>query len=209
MNYKKRPFFIELEKYRPIIHAISELFYPFLEVAVHDLKTRKIVLLENCLSKRNVGDFSPLPELIEQSKDNLPDYFPPYRKLNYNGKGLKCTTITIRDFQGKALGLICFNFNIAPFAGVQELIDQLVKSREEAESPVEKYGGDAHKKISKAINDYLKTERLVLEQISREEKRRIVQSLYQQGIFNYKNAPALISQKLNISRASIYNYLES
>ena len=46
--------------YETFIQAIVELFHPFVEVAVHDLETGKIVALYNNLSGRKVGDTSPL-----------------------------------------------------------------------------------------------------------------------------------------------------
>ena len=53
----------KIEKYFPIVQAVVELFHPYVEGAVHDLQTGKMVAIFNNFSKRKVGDKTPLKEL--------------------------------------------------------------------------------------------------------------------------------------------------
>jgi predicted transcriptional regulator YheO len=197
----------EIKKYSLWIEAMLDMFHPFLEIAVHDLKTGKLAMLYNNLSKRKVGDASVIPDLVNQTA-KFPDYFPPYHKLNFDGRPLKCTSITIRDAKEKPIGLICLNFNLAPFVGMQEQLNQLMKTKEAAESPVEKFGGDTSKIIAAAVDQYLRDEKLAVEGMTRYEKKKLVRHLYRQGFFNYKNANVVICKRLGVSRASLYNYIK-
>src|ERR1700722_338034 len=105
----KQPAFSELWKcYEPMIEAMVELFHPFVEAAVHDLVEGKLVALYHNISQRKVGDPSPIKE-FKLDVDDFPDRFAPYYKTNWDGRALKCTSITIRNHKGKPVGLICFN----------------------------------------------------------------------------------------------------
>jgi predicted transcriptional regulator YheO len=197
-----------LEKYAPFIDAIVELFHPFVEAAVHDLKSGKIVKVYNNFSRRKEGDPSPLQEL-KVKIDEFPDFFPAYYKENWDSRKLKCTSITIRDEKKSPVGLICFNFDTTAFRGIQEKLESLLRIKSsQSENPIEIFGDAWQAQVSDSIQEYLVNRQLSLEHLSREEKRKLVKHLYDKGIFNFKNAPTFLAQKLNISRASIYNYLE-
>lgn len=195
-----------LQKYQPIIEAIVDLFHPFVEAAVHDLESGKIVAIYNNISRRKVGDNSPLREL-NIPIDQLPEYFTPYYKENWDGRSLKCTSITIYDLQKKAIALICFNFDTTFFQGIQTQLTQFLSVNPEADNPINRFGKDWQKQISEFMDEYFYTHHLSLDHLTRQQKKDLVQHLNQKGVFNYKNAASYVAQKLKISRASIYNYL--
>jgi predicted transcriptional regulator YheO len=197
----------EIQAYQPLIEAIVKLFHPFVEVAVHDLKTERLVLLLHNLSKRKVGDKSPLAEFKVRTED-FPDYFEPYYKTNWDGKPLKCTSVTIRDEEGKPIGLICFNFDASFFQNIHMQLGKWLSTGEESENPLEMYGENWQKQLIELIEGYLTEHQLTLEHLTREQKKELVQFLYQKGGFHFKKAPPFVAQLLKISRASVYNYMQ-
>lgn len=197
----------EIQAFQPMIEAIVRLFHPFVEVAVHDLKTERIVLLYNNLSKRKVGDRSPLAELKVPTQE-FPNYFDPYYKVNWDGQPLKCTSVTIRDEKGKAIGLICFNFEVSVFQHFQTQLGKWLAVAEGADNPIEMFGENWQKQLTDLIDGYLETHQLVLEHLNRKQKKELVQYLYQKGGFHFKKAAPFIAQLLKISRASVYNYIQ-
>jgi len=206
---KKQPTTLnkKLENYVPFMEAVSELFDPFVEIAVHDLKEGKLVALYNNISQRKVGDKTPLQELkVDFSK--LPDHFSPYFKKNWDGRNLKCTSITVRDDNGKPIGLICINVDTTFFAETKQIMDAFLKISSEAESPIECFGGDYQDLITQIIEEYLSEQKLNVRYLNRLQKKQLVHHLYHHGAFNYKNAPPFISEYLKISRATVYNYLK-
>lgn len=195
------------KQYEPLIQAIVELFHPFLEAAVHDLEEGKVVAIYHNISQRQVGEPSPLKELKVDTKD-FPEYFSPYYKQNWDGRPLKCTSITMRNKKGIPVGLICLNMDTSSFQDGYRLLGAFLKTKETAENPVEIFGSQCEEQAMLIIQHYLDEKQLSLSHLTRTQKKELAQRLYQKGIFNFKNAAPFIAQKLNISRTSIYNYIK-
>lgn len=200
-------FTILWKQYEPFIQALVELFHPFAEAAVHDLEEGKIVAIYHNLSQRKIGDLSPLKELKINTAD-FPDYFAPYYKQNWDGRPLKCTSITLRDKKGKAIGLICINVDASFMQDAHRLLETFLKIKVEAANPIELFGASCEEQATSLIEQYLDEKHLALKFLTREQKKELVQHLYKKGIFNYKSAAPFVAKKLSISRASVYNYIK-
>jgi len=196
------------KQYEPLIKAVVEVFHPFVEVAVHDLEKGRVVAIYHNISQRKVGEASPLQELKVNTED-FPDYFTPYYKQNWDGRSLKCTSITMRNKKGKPIGLICLNIDTSYFQEGFQLLKTFLKVKEEAENPIEIFGSQCEEQAKGVIDQFLDERDLSLKHLNRNQKRELVQQLYQKGIFNFKNAVPYIAKKLNITRASVYNYIKS
>jgi predicted transcriptional regulator YheO len=200
--------FVSLWKsYEPFIQAVVELFNPFVEAAVHDLEKGKVIAIYHNISQRKVGDPSPLREL-KVDIDQFPKYFPPYYKQNFDGRPLKCTSITLRNARGHPVGLICINVDVSFFQQGQELFQKFLSIHKEAENPIEIFGGSFEEKVSSMMKLYLEEHHLQLLRLKREQKKELVQYLYRKGVFHFKNAPSFLAKQLHTSRASIYNYIK-
>jgi len=196
-----------LKQYEPFLQAVTELFRPFVEIAVHDLKAGKIVALYNTISRRAVGDASPLEEL-KITVEKFPPYFKPYYKVNWDGRPLKCTSITLSDDQGTPIALICINTDVSLLYDAQQLIQTFLQVNSDAENPVERFGGPLEDHLNRLTSDYLKQKNISIAQLTRAEKKDLVLYLYQKGIFNFKHAVPGLAKKLKSSRATIYNYIK-
>ncbi|MEK7571255.1 MAG: PAS domain-containing protein [Patescibacteria group bacterium] len=196
-----------IKQYEPMIQGVIALFAPFVECAIHDIQTGKIVAIYNNISKRKIGDLSPLAEL-NTPVERFPDVFEPYYETNWNGHKIKCTSITIRDENRKPLFLICFNFDTAVFQDIQLNLKTFLQVKETADNPVELFGEGWQGKIDTFIEGYLTRNKLILSSISRENKQELIEELSRHGVFFYKKAPDYVASKLQLSRATIYNYLK-
>lgn len=197
-----------LTPYQPLIESIVSLFAPLVEVAVHDLNEGKIVAIYNNLSRRAIGEPSPLHELKIPLQD-FPDVFKPYYKQNWDGTPLKCTSITIRDQNRQPIGLICINMNTSLLQGTQDLLFQLLSVEKDAENPIDTFGGNVEIQIKNLISEHLKTHNLTFSSLNNKQKKDLILFLYHKGAFNFKNAVPFVAKYLNVSRASIYNYLKA
>lgn len=194
------------EQYEPLIKAVVEVFYPFAEIAVHDLKKGQVVAIYHNISQRKVGDPSPLKEL-RVNTDGFPEYFAPYYKQNWDGRPLKCTSITMRNKKGTPIGLICINIDISFFNDGYHLLQTFLQVKDEAENPIEIFGIQCEEQVEAIIQQYLAEKNLSMSHLKRDQKQELVQWLYLKGIFNFKNAIPYIAQKLGTTRATIYNYI--
>lgn len=198
----------ELKKYLPFIQGIVELFHPFVEGALHDIKSGTLVALFNNISQRQVGDATPLRELNIKT-DHFPDYFLPYYKSNWDGRKLKCISMTIRDAKNVPIGLICFNLDVSLFQDIENKFSALLQLKEKAENPIEMFGENGQEQIRIQIDRYLKKHQQSLHRLTRGQKRDLIIYLYGKGVFNYKNAASFVADVLRISRATLYNYMKS
>lgn len=196
-----------LKPYIPLIEGVLALFSPLLEVAIHDLQTGKIIAIYNNLSNRKVGDPTPT-EQLKILVNKFPDVFEPYYETNWNGHKIKCTTITIRDEYKKPIALVCFNLDTSVFQDIQLNLKTFLEVKNNADNPVELFGDNWQSKIDQSIEDYIFQNKLIIGNLTREQKQRLVEDLSKQGIFFYKNAANYIAGKLHLSRATIYNYLK-
>lgn len=197
----------ELEKHLLFIQGVVDLFYPFAEGALHDLKEGKVAALYNNISNRKVGDTTPLQE-FNVDLDRFPDYFPPYYKTNWDGRQLKCISITVRDKEKRPIGLICFNLDVSLFQDIENRFSALLQLKGVGESPVELFGEDWQGQVHLQIDRYLKEHQLLLQRLSRDERRDLIQHLYAKGVFNFKHAAPFVADILGISRASLYNNMK-
>lgn len=195
----------ELERYIPIAQAIEALLYPHAEVVLHELKSQTIAAIFNNFSGRKVGDPSLLEKEVKWT--NVPDYFEPYYKTNWDGLKLKSTTATLRNHQGKAIGLLCINLDVTRMLDLQRLIEAFTSESKPTPLPRELFQDDWREKISLFVHTYLQNKGKTLKKLTTHEKRQLVLQLHREGAFRAKHAASHVGLVLNLSRATVYKYL--
>lgn len=192
----------------PFAEGMSKLFSPYVEGAVHDLRQGKIVALYNNISRREVGDPSVVTNFGIDVAD-FPDVFEPYYKTNWDGRKLKCTSMTIRDENGAAIGLLCINLDTTVFDTMATQLNALLQLKDSGGlNPVEQFGVDWQRQADKLIDEYASETNVAIIAMNKDQKSELVQQLYRHGYFNYREAATYVAQKLGVSRATIYNYLK-
>ena len=197
----------QLQLVTPLLRGISQLFSPWVEIVVHDLEQGTIAAILCPMTGRRVGDPSPLKEL-NISSDAFPDIFEPYFKNIGDGMPFKCTSVTLRNAAGKPIGLICINVSTGPLQEARQALDQFLTTSGDRESPVEGPLSDSEAPIGTMIEAQLRERGWSAHRLDRDQKRELVLYLHHKGIFHFKYAVPVVSEKLNLSRASIYNYLK-
>lgn len=192
----------DLNSYFPIAEAVSLLLYPHGEVVIHDLKKGTIAAIFNNFSKRKVGSSSLIEEKINQKK--VPNVFPIYTKTNWDGRKLRSCTATIRNKKGTAIGLFCINLDISKWEEFQHILNYWLKNEKQPEIL---FKDDWQEKINLYVTTYLKKKRCSLRSLSKENAKDLIKNLHREGAFKAKNAAGYIAEVLNLSRATIYNYL--
>lgn len=195
----------ELNKYAGIAQAISMLLHPYAEVVLHNLSTGRIAAIYNNLSRRKVGEESLLEEVVDLTK--LPDVFPPYSKINWDGKKMKSVTATLRDSKGMPIALFCINLDLSQWEEMHQFILGWMGGLDTKEQPDVLFKNDWKEKINAFVADYLQKEGLSLKTITKEQKQELVRTLHRKGAFQAKKAASYAAEVLEISRATIYNYL--
>lgn len=202
MNKKPAP---ELKNLFATAEGIARLLHPYAEVVIHNIKTNKIVALFNNFSNRKVGDSSLLEkEGIIFSKKM--DILGPYEKVNWDGKPLKSISSIIRDSQDKPSGLLCINLDISALKECEMLIQAFIGKGQWMPKPKVLFKNDWQERINEYIHSFLQEKNWAFNTLTSDQKKSIVEKLYQHGAFTGKNSAQYIATILKISRATVYNY---
>ncbi|MBS0288094.1 MAG: PAS domain-containing protein [Proteobacteria bacterium] len=199
----------ELELAIPMAQAFARLLHPFAEVVIHDIAKDTIEAIYNPYSKRQVGDSSYLDrwDFTVNPQDNV---IGPYEKTNYDGRKLKSISVVLRNANGKAVGFLCVNMDVSVFERYQNSLDVFLKNNDQQilEKKQGLFKDDIYEQINAFVQQYCMERQLSLESLSREENQQLVQALKTLGAFKGKNATNYIARILNVSRATVYNYLK-
>lgn len=196
---------MSFSSYFSIAEAISQLLHPHAEVVLHDLKTGLIAGIYNNFSKRKIGDESLLEELHDYHE--FPDVFPIYLKTNWDGRKIKSVSATLRDQKRKAFGLLCINLDLTKWEELHHFLESWVNCAIHPQ-PSALFKDDWREKINSYVSNYLLQAGTTLKLLSKAEKKALVLSLHREGAFKAKNAANYVAEVLNLSRATIYNYLK-
>lgn len=193
-----------MHPFYPVAEAISKLF-PQAEVVIHNLENGKIDAIYNNISKRKTGEDSLIEELPDYTK--LPDCFEVYEKVNWDGKKLKSITATLKTHKGAPIGLLCINLDLSSFEAIQNMVSLWLAAGHK--QPKVLFKEDFKEKINRFIAAFLKKEKRAITALTKEEKQKLVGLLYKEGAFETKNSSKYIAEVLELSRATIYNYLRN
>lgn len=194
-----------LSAYYPLCDAISLLLQPQAEVVLHDLATETVAHIANPFSHREVGEPSLLHEI-----DFRPDValIGPYEKVNFDGRRLKSVSAVLRE-DGRAVGVICINLDVTHLHSAIELLTALTRVPPGAGQPAVLFQEDWHERINQYVHAWTARNGVVIADLSRAQKLQLVGELAANGAFGGKHAAAYVSRVLQMSRASVYNYLRA
>lgn len=194
-----------LSAHYPVCDAIALLLQPQAEVVLHDLATETVAHIANPFSHREVGEPSLLHEI-----DFRPDValIGPYEKVNFDGRRLKSVSAVLRE-DGRAVGVICINLDVTHLQSAIELLTALTRVPPGAGQPAVLFQEDWHERINQYVHAWTARNGVVVADLSRAQKLQLVGELAADGAFGGKHAAAYVSRVLQMSRASVYNYLRA
>jgi predicted transcriptional regulator YheO len=188
----------------PVCEAVVTLFHPLAEVAVHDIRRDRIVAIWNPISERRVGQRSLL--------DELPDYpddarvIGPYAKVLADGRAITSVSVVLQNAKGARRGLLCINFDRAPFDGAAEFLTRFAAAVEER--PPELFDRDWREQIALAVDEECRSRRLRRDRLTREQRLDLTRVLDERGLFSTRNAAAHAARALGVSRTTVYALLK-
>ncbi|AXH10783.1 hypothetical protein CP960_02710 [Malaciobacter halophilus] len=195
-----------LATHKTTCDAIAKLFYPNVEVALHDIKEEKLVHISNAFSKREVGD--KMLNDVKDIKTLKSDIVGPYEKVNLDGKKLKTVSSIIRDENNQIIGIMCINFKIEVFEEIFNSLKSFINLEDSTKKPNLLFSQDWKSHTNSIINNYLKRCDKKIAELKTKEKKELIIYLNKEGIFSIRNVVSYLCEILNISRATIYKWLK-
>ena len=196
-------------KFAPMVSGIAKTFGKNCEVVLHEFKDLKksIVVIENGhVTGRSIN--SPMTEfsLNKVREGTVDSDIINYSEKTIDGRVLKSSTMFIKDDDGKYIGCICINLDITDFITTKNLLDDIMKI---GDNEIKE---NNENKVNIILSDIVKS---TIEELgkpviylSKDEKVLIVNNLDKQGAFLIKGAIDYVAKVLQVSKYTIYNYLD-
>jgi predicted transcriptional regulator YheO len=203
-----------LAHYVNMAQVLGDMFSPILETVVHDLRKPEssiIAIYNGSLTGREVGD-SATNLGRRLMKGDFPDVVVGYENESPNGQKMKSSSLAIRDESGDLIGVMGLNLDISYFDQFSKFIEQFIsRNGSDYVSTPERFqrapgGATPEEEIEDEINEYITSKNWNTRTLSYDDKREIVEHLYKNGLFKIRGAVTIISNKLGLTRPSVYNY---
>ena len=199
-----------------LARGIAVQFGESCEVAVHDL-TREaegtILAIENGhVTGRKVGDGAS-KIVLEALKDpkGVRDQLG-YQTRTPDGRILKSSSIYIRDENGGLLALLGMNYDITSLVHARGAIGQFIETNAEeraSEGDTEMIFSDVDDLLDRLIEKSCEYVGKPVAMMTKEDKVRGIHYLDEKGAFLIKKAGDRVSKYYDISKYTLYNYLDT
>lgn len=188
------------------------------EIVIHDYRNgydHSIVYAFNSeLSGREVGGppqsgmITQFGKDIEPLKDSIVSFAAGQKDQFYK----KCTTL-ISDENNKIVGSVCLNLDISGFLLAQNAIQGLIQyPPQEPAGPLPDNDSILTKNVDEILAHYIRQAETMagkpMALMSKEEKIRALDFLDQKGVFKISKTSVQLCESFQISKYTLYNYLE-
>ncbi|MGF1736195.1 helix-turn-helix transcriptional regulator [Photobacterium satsumensis] len=195
--------------WEPAVDAIASLFGSSCEVVLHsfnNLQSSVTKIANGHVTGRQAGapvtDFA-LQKLTAKCGSKWSTYFTRTK----DGQMMKSASTTICNREGKPIGMLCVNFSLnAPIASLLEAFTLPVIANDKNE-PIysETFATSVDDLISQIITQVNNDSTLA----SNLKNKEIICQLYDRGIFELKESPTLVADKLGISKHTVYLHIRN
>ena len=203
----------EFELFQSLMKGITAVFGTNCEVILHDLTDgyeSTVVWIENGhVTGRKVGDCgSNLGLEVLRGTDTRGNKFG-YTARTKDGRLLRCSSVYIRNGEGKVVGCLCINFDISDLLMADKALGALLSGPEAAdpEKAEEFFVNDVNQLLDALLQKVQEEIGKPAAYMTREEKIRAVHFLDRKGAFLITKSGDRICQYLDISKFTLYSYL--
>jgi predicted transcriptional regulator YheO len=200
-----------LANYFRLADTIADFIGPHCEVVIHSFESfeKSVVKIVNGHhTGREVG--SPITDLglkmlrhVEQTGEVTPKC---YFNKSKDGSLLKSTTSVLAGEKGRPIGLFCINMNLSyPFP---EIIKTLMPDMAQTNGVVsENFSSSAADVITQALDHAIHDVEHDPSVTQKGKNKAITKQLLENGIFELKEATAMVAERLGITRHAVYKYI--
>ena len=201
----------EFAFFESLMKGLTAIFGTNCEVVLHDLTESyesTVVMIENGhVTDRRVGDCgSNLGlEVLRGTVRNGDKY--GYFTNTRDGRGLRSSSVYVRDDEGKVIGCLCINFDVSNLMVADKTIRSLISSGE-GEKEEEFFVNDVNQLLDALLQKAMEEVGKPVSYMTRDDRIRVVKYLDQKGAFLITKSGNRICQFLDISKFTLYSYLD-
>lgn len=213
----------KLQSYVALVDFLADFLGKQTEVVLQEITNdhhAEIVYIKNSISGRTIGspgtDF--LLRILQTKQYQTTNYLAHYTSKASNGKLLNSSSFFIKDEQAQLIGMLCINSDQSKFLEIEKSLQQSLDLLKSVMQPQKKEAGEqqiqenlylsTNNVIEEAIFEVLGTYKLLDEPVTKKDKLKIVELLYNKGFFELKDAVTKLAQAFKMSEVSIYKYIQ-
>lgn len=184
------------EDFRSLAQSLVSLFYPLIECSLLDLNG-------------NIQEiFNPFSSIKEDQVSDLKDLVVEETFSEFLSTGKNVRSMLHPFYKDKKrVGYLRIRYDLTHFKNLQDQLNFLIQPASNFKTPSRT---DSWKKqIDQSIQVYLSENKINLQAMAAKQKRELISQLKDKGLFDFKESSAYVASKLQISRATVYNYLKT
>ena len=194
-----------------LVEPLSRTLPSDCEVVLHDLRRlpNSIVAIAGDMTGRSVG--GPATDLLlRKAAAGTLDTTVGYETRLPDGRCLRSTTVVLRDGEGTAVAALCINSDVMIWQAVKAIAESMLPStQQEAQKPPEdeKFLQDIDELAQHLLADAIDASGAPVDLMQKRHKIAVVKDLKDRGFFMLKVSVEMTAQALQVTRFTIYNYL--
>lgn len=216
-----------LQLLEQVVTTLGSALPPTVEVVLHDLAKipNSIIGVSGEVTNRHIGD--PATDVLLQavvSGDS--DSMVGYQTRLPDGRELRSSTLLIRDRAGNRVAALCVNADVSAWLQMRDLVTRVlqplssapiqhVSARSEEPDPGppqtpavgERFPHDVDELARHLLDTSISEAGVPVELMKKEHKIAVVRQLRHRGMFLLRDAVETVAGRLQVTRFTIYNYL--
>ncbi len=196
----------------PIIPGLASALAPRTEVLLHDLTRfpKSIVAISQPITGRTIG--GPPTDLGLRTLSNNPtEDLIGYRTELESGLVMRSSSLFFHAPSGRTVVALCMNTDTTEIQRAQELLSALSSTvplaAETAEPLRETFPTSVEMLTQGILRDAIAATGVSIELMKKSHKLDVVRELDERGFFTLRESVDLAAKSLDVSRYTIYNYL--
>jgi len=196
-----------------ILEGMAKHFGPNCEFVVHDYTkgfgSTIVSIFNGEVTGRSIGKGGTSVGLRVLQGDEQENGKFNYFSQTKDGRLLKSSTIYIKDDDGKLIGSICINSDVTKIIDAKNALEEFLNienndSKNNIETIVYE---DVEDLLISMINESINFIGTPVALMTREQKIKGIQYLKKRGAFKIQNAVNIVAQYYDISKYTVYNYI--
>jgi predicted transcriptional regulator YheO len=207
-----------LETIIQMVKDVESVVPPYMELVVHDFAKlpTSVVAIAGNITGRTIGSPATNVLLREYARDELGRYALAYQSTLPDGRVLNCSSVLIKA-DGKSVGVLCINVDTSVFADAARALSSVfstIGASPSTATPAIGVGRNIPATsltiddlVAELIDSSVARIGIPVELMRKEHKKAVVSDLQDRGTFVVKNSVDAVAAALQVTRFTVYNYL--
>lgn len=197
-----------------LVEPLSRTLPSDCEVVLHDLRRlpNSIVAIAGDMTGRSVG--GPATDLLlRKATTGTIATTVGYETRLPDGRSLRSTTVVLRDAEGTAVAALCINADVMIWKAVKAIAESMLPAEgptpQDTQKPSEdeKFFQDIDELAQHLLAEAIDASGAPVDLMQKRHKIAVVNDLKDRGFFMLKESVEMAAQALQVTRFTIYNYL--